>query len=81
MAEVLDPIEVEPTVLQTGPRLRLDDDELFELCRRNKELRIERTAEGNLVIMSSESGASSSGGAILVHAFLDWAKQIGRAHV
>src|SRR5215212_6560830 len=30
----------------------LDDDELFDLCAANENLRIERTAQGELVIMS-----------------------------
>jgi Uma2 family endonuclease len=45
--------------LRVRPARRITDDELFELCARNKGLRIERTSEGELVIMSptgSETG-------------------------
>ncbi|UFP95942.1 Uma2 family endonuclease [Gloeobacter morelensis MG652769] len=49
--------------LQLPPALHLSDDQLFELCRINRELRIERTALGNLIIMSptgSETGARNA---------------------
>lgn len=45
--------------LRVRPARPLTDDELFELCARNKGLRIERTSDGELVIMSptgSETG-------------------------
>jgi Uma2 family endonuclease len=34
------------------PASRLSDDDLFELCARNPELRIERTPEGEIIVMS-----------------------------
>jgi Uma2 family endonuclease len=39
-----------PVVLR--PASRLSDDELFELCARNPSLRIERTAAGEIIVMS-----------------------------
>lgn len=45
--------------LRVRTATRLSDDELFEFCRINRDLRIERTAEGELIIMSpvgSETG-------------------------
>lgn len=41
-----------PLRLHLEPVVELSDEQLFELCRRNPELRIERTAEGDLVIMT-----------------------------
>ncbi len=40
-----------PIVLRLRPVLDLTDDQLFELCQINDVLRIERTAEGELLIM------------------------------
>jgi Uma2 family endonuclease len=42
--------------VRVRPASRLSDDELFELCARNRELRIERTAEGELIVMSPTGG-------------------------
>ncbi|HVR29437.1 MAG TPA: Uma2 family endonuclease, partial [Thermoanaerobaculia bacterium] len=44
--------------LRMGSELRLSDDELFDLCARNPELRIERTAAGDLIVMTPAGGAS-----------------------
>ena len=43
----------QPIVLHFGPVLqKLNDHEFFELCQLNLEWRIERTSEGDLVIMA-----------------------------
>ena len=41
------------------PALRLSDNRFYEFCRLNRELRIERTAEGELSIMAPAGGDSS----------------------
>lgn len=49
-----------PVVLQMGPVLgRLSESEFFDFCQLNRELRIERTHDGELIIMppaGSDSG-------------------------
>lgn len=57
--------------------LRLSDDELFELCALNRELHIERTAEGNLEIMSPAGFESSHRNVGIVFALAQWAKSDG----
>jgi Uma2 family endonuclease len=42
--------------VRVRPASRLSDDDLFELCARNRALRIERTADGELVIMAPTGG-------------------------
>ena len=52
-----------PVVVRLRPVLDLSDDQLFELCQLNRELRIERDAEGTLLIMppaGSETGNRNS---------------------
>lgn len=66
-----------PLELELGDALRLSDDELFELCARNKDLRIERTAEGNLIIMSPAGFKTSSRNAWVTAALKMWAVQDG----
>ncbi len=62
-----------PLSLQLGDVLRLSDDELFELCARNRDLRIERTAEGDLIVMSPAGGESSHRNSAINAALWQWA--------
>ena len=43
-------------VLHLEPAVNLTDDQFFELCQLNRDLRIERTATGELVIMPPTGG-------------------------
>jgi len=63
--------------IRVRPAARLSDDELFELCGRNKGLRIERTEGGELVIMSPTGGETSRRNAALVAALFGWASRDG----
>ena len=51
---------------------RLSDDELFRICSANKELRIERDEEGQLIIMSPAGSGSSNKNFILNSIFGAW---------
>jgi Uma2 family endonuclease len=66
-----------PVNVQLGPKLRLDEEELFELCRRNPELQIERTATGDLIVMTPAGGESSYKNARIVAALTVWAERDG----
>ncbi len=66
-----------PLSVELGSALRLSDDELFELCGRNPELRIERTSEGDLIVMTPAGGESSHRNLEVVVALGAWAKQDG----
>lgn len=63
--------------MRIRPASRLDDGELFELCRLNRDLRIERTAEGELVIMSPTGGATGNRNFRLTVAFGIWVEKDG----
>ena len=65
-----------PLTLQMGS-LQLSDDELFELCARNPELRIERTSKGDLIVMTPAGGASGHRNAEIVGALRNWAVSDG----
>src|SRR5687767_1829063 len=68
MAEVLEPIQ-----LHTPPAMALDnDDVLFEFCQSNRDYRIERTAGGDIIIMSPEGASSGHGNFRLSSAFAAW---------
>jgi Uma2 family endonuclease len=66
-----------PMNLELGTALRLGDSELFELCSRNPALRIERTARGDLVVMTPAGGESSRRNARIVAALVTWADADG----
>lgn len=51
---------MEPVVLQFTPRTQFTDDELFEFCAANKELRIERNQNGQILIMPPTGAASGN---------------------
>ena len=60
MYALLEQAEVAPWVLQMPEGMDLTDDQFFEFCVLNRELlRIERSAEGEILIMSP-TGASGS---------------------
>ncbi len=53
--------EARPLVLCLGPlRHKMTDDEFFEFCRANPELRIERTSERDLIVMSLAGGKTGN---------------------
>jgi Uma2 family endonuclease len=76
-AKVISQIEPDRFVLYLRPVIDLTDDQLFELCQINQELWIERTAEGDLVIMAPEGWETGNRGANLVTLLTQWAWQDG----
>lgn len=66
-----------PIHLELGSALELSDDELFELCVRNPHLRMERTAGGDLIVMTPTGWASGRRGAEVVGALRNWAREEG----
>jgi Uma2 family endonuclease len=63
--------------LRFRPAVRLSDDAFFELCARNRQLRIERTPEGDIVVMPPTGGNTGRRNAALTAALHDWAVQDG----
>ncbi len=70
-----------PLTLHLDPIVKLSDDELFELCQRNRDLRIERTAQGEVLVMSPAGGKTSDRNSEITGQLWLWAKQdrTGRA--
>jgi Uma2 family endonuclease len=59
--------------VRVRPAAKLTDDELFELCARNRELRIERTAEGEIIVMSPTGGETGRRNFLLLAQLAAWA--------
>jgi Uma2 family endonuclease len=72
------PIELDSLVLRLGPlKRRVTDDEFFEFCALNKELRIEMTKEGEMIIMMPTGGESGHRNYLLTVRIGVWAEADG----
>jgi len=59
------------------PRRPLSDDEFWEFCARNRELRVEMTKEGQMIIMLPVGGEGSSRNFLLTARFGVWVEADG----
>jgi Uma2 family endonuclease len=67
-----------PVVLHFGPMLqKLNDREFFEFCQLNRDKRIERTAEGDLILMPPTGGETGHRNFVLYGLFNEWAESDG----
>ncbi|MDQ4078544.1 MAG: Uma2 family endonuclease [Chloroflexota bacterium] len=72
------PLAVPPTTALTiPPEVHYDDEALFDFCATHPEWRIERTATGELVLMSPTGGETGRRNALLTAALVVWAEQDG----
>jgi Uma2 family endonuclease len=60
------------TILQIEPAITLSEDQFFHLCRQNPDLKFERTAQGELVIMPPTGGETGKNSATLISRFVVW---------
>jgi Uma2 family endonuclease len=75
MPKALPQIEIKPVVLRLWPVVKLTDDQLYELCLLNRDWRIERTAQGELLIMPPTGGETGAQNSELAVQLGLWAKQ------
>ncbi len=75
-----------PTLTPTDPAvltvqidgiIDLDDERLLELCRRNRDLRIERTERGELILMPPAGGRTSNRNLKIAAQLEIWAERDG----
>jgi Uma2 family endonuclease len=81
MAATLEKPQAKPVELQFPKELPLDDKALLALSLANPDLRLERNAKGELVVMSPAGGKSSRRNAALVSQLYIWAKKDGAGTV
>ncbi|MDJ0598309.1 MAG: Uma2 family endonuclease [Crocosphaera sp.] len=62
-----------PAILQLN--IDLTDEQFFELCQKNGELRFERSAEGDLIIMPPTGSETSDRNAELTYQLRAWSRQ------
>ena len=70
-----------PVSLRLEPLVVLTDERLYEFCRLNRDLRIERTAEGDIIILAPEAGSSGRGSSKLNALFHQWSERDGTGQV
>ena len=61
--------------LNLNPIIKLTDEQFFELCQENENIRLERTAKGELIIMSPAGGETGSSNAGLTAQIWIWNQQ------
>ena len=71
------PIETNSIVLRMPPALAMDDDQFFEFCQINRDLRIERTSQGEIIVMPPTGGETGKRNFGLIVQFGIWVKQDG----
>ena len=81
MAQHASLTEQEPLVVHTRPVIDMDDEQFFQFCQLNRDLQIERTAEGDIIIMAPEGGSSGRGSSTLNAKFERWAERDGTGQV
>jgi len=75
MTKVSSQIEILSVIVRLLPVITLTDEQLYELCQLNRELRIERTAQGDLLIMPPTGGETGDRNAELTMQLRLWAKR------
>ena len=66
-----------PLILHTRPVLDLSDEQFYEFCQLNREWRIERTTEGDLLFMAPAGGETGYRNILVVTSLATWALQDG----
>ena len=67
-----------PATLILDPENRLSDDAYFAFCEANPDLRLERTAQGEIVIVPPAGGESDHRNVDVSSQLFTWAKKNGR---
>ncbi|MCZ6679590.1 MAG: Uma2 family endonuclease [Candidatus Poribacteria bacterium] len=70
-------IEHSPLRLRLHPAIDMTDDQFYEFCRINRDLRIERTAKGDLIIMPPTGWETGHRNSELNAILRNWAKKDG----
>jgi Uma2 family endonuclease len=77
MASIVVSEERRPLVLQTKPLFEMNSALFFDFCQANHEWRIERNAEGEILLMPPTGGTTSNQNALLNAALTLWSLRDG----
>jgi Uma2 family endonuclease len=76
--QVVLPEQALPAKLTLNPELRMSDDEYYEFCMANADVRFERTALGEIIIVPPAGAESDYRSVDVVGQLREWAKREGR---
>jgi Uma2 family endonuclease len=74
---ILGDVPGSPVVVRMRPVVNMDDDQFFAFCQQNDDLRLERTAEGDLIVQSMAGGYHGARSAELTGQLAAWARRDG----
>jgi Uma2 family endonuclease len=79
MSGVLAELQARETwlTLHLSPAVELTDEQFFELCQLNSDVRLERTAEGDIVVMPPTGGETSNRNLGISGQLYNWTKRDG----
>lgn len=63
--------------IHMNPAVTLTDEQFFDLCQINRELRLERTAKGDIIIMAPAGGETSNRNIGIASQLYIWTRQDG----
>ena len=63
------------TILKLEPAIALNEGQFFSLCQQNPDLKIERSPQGELIIMPPTGGETGRQNAELIADFIIWNRQ------
>ncbi len=75
---VINEFGVSRFVLQFSPFIEMDDAQFFEFCQANRDVRIERNSQGDIIIMPPTGWETGNKNAEITIQLGIWAKQDGR---
>lgn len=67
-----------PSILRMPPTAPLTSDQFYDLCRANPDWKLERTAQGDLVVMAPTGGETGARNASLLIKLGMWNERVGR---
>jgi Uma2 family endonuclease len=70
-------VTTRPLVIQLPESLRLSEEDFYEFCQLNRELKVERTARGEIVIMPPTGGETGSRNSEINMQLRFWSKRDG----
>lgn len=79
MSQVLTEPQIGQTsfTLHLSPAVELSDEQFFALCGLNRDLRLERTAEGDIIVMAPTGWITGDRNAEIIQQLRNWAKADG----
>lgn len=64
-------------ILRLAPAIEMTDDQFFALCQQNRDLRLERTAQGDIIVMPPAGFETGNRNGEITRQLGNWAKRDG----